>query len=101
MVIMPLTTPFIYSNVMKFQFFEELTGNEAEAYLERYLRVSAKENINQSVREAKSAGVVADFSVDSIPAFLAWLLESIEPVAKDPEMPESVGLMPTKVWADS
>jgi hypothetical protein len=50
------------------------------------------EEVNQSTQDAKTAGVTADFSVDSIPALFAWLLQSIEPLAKDPD-PEMPGWM--------
>lgn len=74
---------------MDFEFFEQLSDDEATAYLDRYLEVESQE-ILMSIAEAEAAGITADFSVNSVPKFLPWLLKSLKPVVREPgpEMPD-------------
>jgi hypothetical protein len=76
---------------MDFEFFERLTEDEADAYLKRYLEVEARE-IQQTIAQAHSAGVAADFTIDSIPELFIWLKPSVRVrnVEPPPDLPEWV-----------
>lgn len=69
---------------MDFEFFEQLTEDAAQTYLDRYLEVEALE-VEDSIRKASADGVTVDFSVDSIPNFFAWLLQFVKKVVQEPE----------------
>lgn len=74
---------------MDFEFFEQLSDDEAKAYLDRYLEVES-EKVAESIREARADGVEADFSVESLPQFLSWIFRRVQPVEveQDPDLPE-------------
>jgi hypothetical protein len=68
---------------MDYEFFEKLSADEARAYFDRYLEFEARE-VEAMLEEARSDGVAADFSVDSIAAVFAWLRSKIRVVAVEP-----------------
>jgi hypothetical protein len=69
---------------MDFAFFESLTPQDAQAFLDRYLEVE-REATRSMIPSAQEEGVVADFSVSSVPAFLKWILRKLQTVSRDPD----------------
>ena len=74
---------------MNFAFFEQLSPEDAERYKARFLEVG-KETVADLARDASERGITADFSVDSVPPVVEWLvsLASTVPLAPDPALPE-------------
>lgn len=68
---------------MDYQFFEGLPVEEARAYFDRYLELEARE-VETMLEEARSEGIAADFSVDSIAAVFSWLRSKVRVVAVEP-----------------
>lgn len=72
---------------MDYEFFEALTPEQAQTYLDRFLEVESKE-ILETLDAARAAGVRTDYSVDSIPELLCWLATRVNVVQVEP--PEDV-----------
>lgn len=67
---------------MDFAFFESLTPHDAQAFLDRYLEVEG-EATRGMIPSAQEEGVVMDFSVSSVSAFLKWILRKVQTVPTD------------------
>jgi hypothetical protein len=74
---------------MDFQFFEELSREDAETYLQRFLEVEAAE-IEETLSEASGDGLRVDFTVPSVAPLLAWLAKRVgtESVAAPDDLPD-------------
>jgi hypothetical protein len=57
---------------MDYAFFENLSPEEARAYLARFLELESRE-VEETLAAARADGVAADFSVESVPGLLGWL----------------------------
>lgn len=62
---------------MNYEFFENLSASEAQAYFDRYMEIESRE-IEATLREARTAGIVADFTLDSIAGFFEWIRSQIQ-----------------------
>jgi hypothetical protein len=64
---------------MDFAFFESLTPEEAQAFLENYLKV--EENaVKELLIAVKSEGICADFTIPSVSPVLKWILDKIKTI---------------------
>jgi hypothetical protein len=74
---------------MDFEFFENLSTEGAEQYLQRFLEVE-RSGIEQTVRVVRSAGVDVDYSLESIAPFIVWTAESVRTrdVPKPADLPD-------------
>jgi hypothetical protein len=68
---------------MDYEFFENLSADEARAYFARYLELESRE-VEAMVDEARSEGIAADFSIDSIAGVFSSLRSRIRVVAVKP-----------------
>ena len=67
---------------MDYQFFENLSVDEARAYFERYLQLDVE--VEAMTARARSEGVAADFSIESIVGVFSWLRSRIRVVTVEP-----------------
>jgi len=74
---------------MDFAAFERMTAAEAEEFLGHYLEIES-DRMPSLVAAAREAGLVADFTVDSVAPLLLWLQRGSErvPIAPDDSLPE-------------
>jgi hypothetical protein len=68
---------------MDYEFFENLSADEARAYFDRYLEFEARE-VEAMLEDARSDGVAGNLSVDSIAEVFAWLRSKIRVVTAEP-----------------
>lgn len=66
---------------MEYEFFEQLSTDEAQEYLDRYLEIEKAEQLPESLR---GEGVDAAFSFEALPAILGRLAERVEVIASEP-----------------
>lgn len=64
---------------MDFEFYESLTEEEAQLYLENYLRVE-KEKTEQMFAMLNSDGIITDYSIESIIPVFEWILDKLTTV---------------------
>ena len=64
---------------MDFAFFESLTPQDAQTFLERYLEVEG-EATRGMIPSVQEEGIVMDYSLASVPFFLKWILRRIQTV---------------------
>ncbi|MCM3869534.1 MAG: hypothetical protein ND895_02390 [Pyrinomonadaceae bacterium] len=78
-----------------FTFFESLTQKEAQDYLEAF-RSECSSKIVETLRDASSAGVRTDFSLESIAPLMVWLLPRLDTIARpeDPAVAEWIRVTP-------
>jgi hypothetical protein len=68
---------------MDYEFFENMSDDEARAYFERYLELESH-GLEAMLGQARYEEVSADFSVESIAGVLSWLQSRIRVVAVEP-----------------
>jgi hypothetical protein len=69
---------------MDYEFFESLSIEDAEKYLDNYLRVE-RDAVSKTLPEIEKDGITADFSIDSVVPVLKWFLKDIKTVKKKRE----------------
>ncbi len=74
---------------MDFEFFEKLASAEANASLERFLALGSA-NVGDLLAQCAQAGIVCNWTIESVPVFLRWVSTKLTIVrtAPDPEVPE-------------
>ena len=83
---------------MKFEFFEELSTVEAEAFLHQFLTEESA-NIGALLAEAARQGIVGDFSLPSIAPLMRWVAPKIVSVPKSPDVYLPDWLRNTEVYS--
>jgi hypothetical protein len=80
---------------MNYQFFESLSGTDAELYLERFL-TAGRPARGPLTQDAFRCGIDADLSVSGLVPMFAWLtgLASAVPLEPDPTVPEWIRATP-------
>lgn len=80
---------------MNFQFFESLSGADAEVYLVRFL-TAERGGLGSLTQDAARCGIDADLSVASVTPVFEWLtgLASAVPLEPDPAVPEWIRATP-------
>jgi hypothetical protein len=83
---------------MDIEFFENLSVEDAERYLQRFLEVE-RSGIKRTVRVVRSAGVEVDYSLESVAPFIVWTAESVRTreVPKPTDLP---GWLATSIPAE-
>jgi hypothetical protein len=73
---------------MKFEFFQSMTRDEAREYLEAYLTCE-REGLSRMEVEAAREGISFDFSMESVPLVLTWILKRVRlvPGVVDDKLP--------------
>ena len=69
---------------MDFSFFESLSTDEAEQYLQSFLREAGK-GFQHTAEELRRDGVLPDFSVSSISIVFAWIVKKLRTIPMDPD----------------
>jgi hypothetical protein len=64
---------------MKYEFFQSLTREEAQQYLERFLTCE-REGLMVLRPEAESEGISMDFSLGSVPPLWRWILTRVKTI---------------------
>jgi hypothetical protein len=74
---------------MDFEFFENLSKDETDAFLRRFLEEESS-NIRTMEKQCAAAGIKMDYSIESIPPFIRWVVKKLKtiPQEPDPEVPE-------------
>jgi hypothetical protein len=73
---------------MDYSFFENLSANQAQAYLHRYLELESRA-VEFMLREASSEEVASDFTMESVAGVLRWIGSRITlSVQPAPDMPD-------------
>lgn len=66
---------------MNFGYFESLSRQEAQAYLDAFLAESGR-GFEQTAATAKSNGLILDFSLQSIAPFMFWVAPQLQTVRR-------------------
>lgn len=74
---------------MRFDFFEQLSRDEAKAFLKRFLD-EVSSNVKLTANICAAQGVRMDYSIKSISPFMRWVLKKLTqiPLEPDPSVPE-------------
>ena len=80
---------------MRFSFFEDLSSEEAEAFLRNFLAEEAKA-VPELLRAGEGDGIHGDYSLASIEPLFSWAVTSARtiPRAPDPELPAWIRATP-------
>lgn len=75
--------------VMRFNFFESLSREEAIAFLDRFLKVEPA-HVDEMLRQCLSDGVPCSFGVDSVGPVMRWVAARLKTVSTEPntQLPE-------------
>jgi hypothetical protein len=69
---------------MDLQFFDSLSAAEATEFLHNFLNTERKA-VEEMINDARSEGVVADFTVASVPGVLKWVVGKLTTVSRLPD----------------
>lgn len=74
---------------MKYELFDKMTKKEAALLLQEFLD-DGRANVDLVRAHAERAGVNTDYSLESLPQFLEWVLSELRTVPRtaDPEAPQ-------------
>ncbi len=74
---------------MDFSFFESLSKQEAESFLNNYLSVESKAFLGM-IGLIEKDNIIVDFSIQSIPIILKWIFDKIKtiPMQIDETLPK-------------
>jgi len=81
---------------VRFAFFEAMSSEEAERFLEEFLRTE-REALPPMIVAAQAENVACDFRLSSIRPFYGWILGQLRthPRAEDASLPEWIRLTPS------
>ncbi len=73
---------------MRFDFFENLSHDEAKAFLNRFLEIESA-YVKEVLAHCSSEGIPADFGIDSVAPFIRWVATRLRtvPTAPDAQLP--------------
>lgn len=70
---------------MKFNFFENLTSEEAQIFSQQYLEIEA-EKADLFLQQCLLDGVNADYSLESLAHVLRWVIPKMQVLSKSPDL---------------
>jgi hypothetical protein len=69
---------------MKFDFFEKLSSEEAQRFLEQFRTVEA-ERMPTLIRQCADQNFTCDYSLESVPPLLRWLADRLTVISSTPD----------------
>jgi len=74
---------------MDFQYFEQITYDEANGYLQNFLSIEEK-HADEMLKDASNEGLEIDYSIESLPNILGWLVNKMKtiPTSSDESLPK-------------
>lgn len=69
---------------MEIDFFERLSPDEADAFLQRFLEVESS-NITGIAKQCATDGIKMNYTIKSIPPFMRWVLKRLTTIRLEPD----------------
>lgn len=85
---------------MRFDFFEKLSREEAQSFLERFLAIESDKFVKLE-EECSTLGIPTDFTIKSVAPFMKWIVTKLETVRKDSDVQLPKWVRDTKSYSEN